>query len=554
MLSELQNQLDKLTNQSRFIKMIIDGTLVVSKKKKDILVAELRKLNFRAFPKKEEAKKAGEPEDPIDEDAGNDDTQSGARDYDYLLGMAIWCLTQERVDKLLRQIGDVEVEIDILIGKTPKQLWNTDLDDFLHEWEYQNTEQRKRAKKSKTAGRRNSSKLGLAAAGPKRKRKDGDSDDDFAVSKKKTAPKVKQSALTNFFAAPPEKQSQLSVEPQAESGADEQFMEIDDDGDDGLPPPVVVVTKVKKAVRPPIASRTKVGSSKPAPKKTIIKQDSSDVDEAFAAVAKEAQSKPAAPARQARTAAKKKYALSDSEEDDSNGDDMLGDVSMMVRGIGAGETSTSGAARPLFSNTSARPNSSHGISRTISSVSKKPVIDVSDSDAIDETDYKSLIPQGSPVRPAPKRAGEIKAVHSDDDEEDSFDIPQPKTKMLAKKPSVTKAPLVKTKPLAKKTESIIKPVPGLSPGAKAFATKQAILAARASSKPAAKSKPVDSESDDESIANDLLSDDSPIAIRPGRRAAAATAVKKTKYAFSDEDEEDEEEEEEEESFLVDDSD
>ena len=41
--------------------------------------------------------------------------------------MAIWSLTQERVEKLNRQIGDKEEEIDVLIKKTEKDIWRQDL-------------------------------------------------------------------------------------------------------------------------------------------------------------------------------------------------------------------------------------------------------------------------------------------------------------------------------------------------------------------------------------------------------------------------------------------
>ncbi len=126
----MHKELDKMTNQARFIKMIIDGSLVVSRKKKATLVAELKKLNFTPFPKVEVAKKAGEIEETVENEEEDDGTLGSSTDYDYLLGMAIWSLTQERIDKLNRQIGDKESEIDVLIKLSPKDLWITDLDDF----------------------------------------------------------------------------------------------------------------------------------------------------------------------------------------------------------------------------------------------------------------------------------------------------------------------------------------------------------------------------------------------------------------------------------------
>ena len=89
----MQRELEKLGNQAKFVKMIIDGSLVVSKKKKAILVAELRKLKFRPFPKVAEARKEGETADIVEnaEEDDNDDEEltAAASDYNYLLGVCI---------------------------------------------------------------------------------------------------------------------------------------------------------------------------------------------------------------------------------------------------------------------------------------------------------------------------------------------------------------------------------------------------------------------------------------------------------------------------------
>jgi DNA topoisomerase II len=556
--------------------MIIDGALVVSKKKKDVLVAELRRLNFRPFPKKSDARKAGEIEDIVMGDAADDSAdegvEGGAKDYDYLLGMPIWSLTQERVDKLLRQIGDKEVEIDDLIKLTPKDLWNRDLDDFIAEWHYQLDDEKKRAKKRAAVGRRGSAKLGLAAKGAKRKRKgfnSDDSDDDFMVAKKKPAVKsvldrVKSkqpSALMSYFTSSQPTAEKPAEEPEANSGAvaelDDDFMDIDDDI-----PKVVAVKQRGKQAGSKAAKPAKV--SKPA-----VKDELSDVDDVFAAVERQADSRKAsdtAPSRQGRAAAKKaKYVMPDSDSDESNGDDMLGDVSMMVKGIESGENSGSAGARPLFSNTAGRPSSSQGLPRSISKKSlAEPLND--DSDGIDETDYKSLIPQGSPVRPAPRRAGDTMGL--DDDDEDLFNMPPPKQKILSKKSTaMTKAPLAKTKPSAASKKAAPVPEPkkpsSLSPAAKAYAAKQAKASQPTSTattskapakKPVSKKVVVESDDGDADLANDLISDDEPIApvSRPGRRVAA-TKAKATKYVFSEEEDEDEDMDDEEDSFTIDDS-
>ena len=94
----MQRELEKFTNQARFVQMIIDGKLVVSKKRKLALVQELKEKGFKAFPKKSDAIKEGElaPIADNDEDEDEEDSQTGAAAFDYLLGVSS-CLPLEIV-------------------------------------------------------------------------------------------------------------------------------------------------------------------------------------------------------------------------------------------------------------------------------------------------------------------------------------------------------------------------------------------------------------------------------------------------------------------------
>jgi DNA topoisomerase-2 len=89
MLSELEKELEKLSNQARFVKEIIDGKLVVSKKKKVALVQELQARGYKPFPKVIEATKDGELEAVLENDEALEDEKIGASDYDYLLGVSL---------------------------------------------------------------------------------------------------------------------------------------------------------------------------------------------------------------------------------------------------------------------------------------------------------------------------------------------------------------------------------------------------------------------------------------------------------------------------------
>lgn len=78
----MQKDLDKWSNQARFIQMIIEGKLVVSKKKKADLVAELKSKGFMPFSIASSANKMEEDEEEAE------DISTGARSYDYLLGVS----------------------------------------------------------------------------------------------------------------------------------------------------------------------------------------------------------------------------------------------------------------------------------------------------------------------------------------------------------------------------------------------------------------------------------------------------------------------------------
>ncbi len=56
-MAVLREEDEKLANKVRFIQMVIDGKLVVSKKKKSALLAELKTLKFKPFMPKSKTNK-----------------------------------------------------------------------------------------------------------------------------------------------------------------------------------------------------------------------------------------------------------------------------------------------------------------------------------------------------------------------------------------------------------------------------------------------------------------------------------------------------------------
>ncbi|KAK3997391.1 putative DNA topoisomerase 2, partial [Cladorrhinum sp. PSN332] len=178
----------KLKNQYRFISEIIDSKLIVAKKKKAVLVQELRDRNYEAFPPKDD-KKSKSTDEELNEEGEDDEVALGARDYDYLLSMPIWSLTNERLEKLKAQIAAKKAEHDELESMSERDLWVKDLDEFVIEWDNALKLDDEISTNIRRMGRRRSDKIGAGKTN-NRRRKD---DDEYAPEKKtkaKAAPRV----------------------------------------------------------------------------------------------------------------------------------------------------------------------------------------------------------------------------------------------------------------------------------------------------------------------------------------------------------------------------
>ena len=462
--------------------------------------------------------------------------------------MPIWSLTKERVEKLLKQVGDKEIEIDILIKLTKEDLWTRDLDDFLAEWRFQLDDEAKRQKKVANMGRRASKKLNIAGGVAGRKRKNDSDDDEFDVApvkakkpaaqkevggllsymmpeaKTKTSPKSKAKAPTATQKAAKKALDMISTSARGEN-KDDVWMNVD-----GSDADVPKVTKPKAA---PVKAAPPTKKAEPAPRKA----DSEDDEEADEEIIRPTAS------RRPRGAATKpiSYNVDDS---DSDGNDMLFDVGKMVKGIDTASVPAE-KSRPLFSASRSRPGSSAGLPKK--STSSKPAVDI-DSD---DTNYSKLAPPTTKEGPAVTAR---KTILSDDDDNDSLDdmIPvPPKASKPPPKASAKSAPKAKAAAPApaKKATKAAAPPPSepkkmpLSPAAKAYAAK------KAKAEKAALEAQEMSDDDLEVMANEILDDDDededaedaggPVGRRPARRAASAAPKKK--WVISDDEDELEEE-------------
>ncbi|KAK2606090.1 DNA topoisomerase 2 [Conoideocrella luteorostrata] len=500
----------KYKNQVRFIREVNDGTLVVAKKKKVVLVQELRERNYEAFPPGVKGNKStGDEGDKSDnENDGEDDVAavSGARDFDYLLGMPIWALTAERIDKLNNAIAAKKAEHEALLAKSEKDLWCADLDDFMVEWNAQLALEAELQTQIRRMGRRVSKKIG---AGRNRKAK---ADDDYEPEKKprakgkiaaaKAAPKVKvetKSAqrFADMFSAKTKKEPKDDVVDLSDNFSDDDFMAL---------------------------SRSKPSNAK----MTELSQPHSQSQSQSQPASQSESEDPEIIRPSRRAAASKAKTLFDVSSDDEEEDDkMLEDIGSMVKGIPKSATESDGR---VGLHSMSRPESSHGnrASSGLPKLKTKASKSVMDVDSHDETNYE-LLAKSSPHKTAAKDEDEI-GQNSDDELGDSASkaatakadsLPVPVKKARAK-PAVAKAAAkAKVNPEPKKSKVTASKATTLSPAAKAYAARKKITGVKASAL-------VDSDDDD-----DLEMADPPSPVskpkpaargRPGRAAAAKRPV------------------------------
>lgn len=139
LLARLTREREVLSAKARFVKMVIEGKIVIRKRKIVDLAQDLRKNGFKALwelkgESAAETEEKGEDEE-ADEDDGSgeegdapDATRKAVKDFEYLVGMPISTLTAEKVAKLMQEQEKKAQELQTLKRKKPSDLWLEDLE------------------------------------------------------------------------------------------------------------------------------------------------------------------------------------------------------------------------------------------------------------------------------------------------------------------------------------------------------------------------------------------------------------------------------------------
>lgn len=123
----------KMDNIARFIMEKIAGTVSIEDKKKKDLIEMLVRRKYDSDPVK--AWKAAQNKGKTTEEDLNEDheDQESGPDFNYILSMPLWNLTNEKKEELLAKRDAKAKELMDLRRKSPMDLWKDDLEQFLEE-------------------------------------------------------------------------------------------------------------------------------------------------------------------------------------------------------------------------------------------------------------------------------------------------------------------------------------------------------------------------------------------------------------------------------------
>ena len=108
MIDALEKELVLLSNKAKYIKENLDGTIDLRKKKKNQVIEMLQEKGYNI----------------IDDD----------EDYKYLIKMTMDSVTEENVDKLLKDTRNKETELEIIKNTTIYKMWITEIDNLREQY------------------------------------------------------------------------------------------------------------------------------------------------------------------------------------------------------------------------------------------------------------------------------------------------------------------------------------------------------------------------------------------------------------------------------------
>ena len=141
MIQALEKELVLLSNKARYIKEILDDTIDLRKKKKEVIIEMLESKGY----------------DKIDND----------EEYKYLIKMPMDSVTEENVEKLLREKENKEIELEIIQNTSTNEMWIEEL-DILREFYMEYKDERTRVMNGEETKKKKVVSKGIIKKGTKK--------------------------------------------------------------------------------------------------------------------------------------------------------------------------------------------------------------------------------------------------------------------------------------------------------------------------------------------------------------------------------------------------
>lgn len=113
-LRRLQNELLHLKYKVKFIEYKLNGKIIIDNKTRQSVIDKLVEFEFPELSK------------DVDDEKG--------KSYNYITTMALFALTQEKINELNEEYKNKKEDLEALESKTTKGIWLDELDEFLGEY------------------------------------------------------------------------------------------------------------------------------------------------------------------------------------------------------------------------------------------------------------------------------------------------------------------------------------------------------------------------------------------------------------------------------------
>jgi DNA topoisomerase-2 len=135
MIDTLENEIMILSNKAKYIKEVLDGTIDLRKKKKQEIIDMLLEKYY----------------DTIEEDT----------EFKYLVRMPMDSVSEENVEKMLKEHQEKQYELDRIKGTTIEQMWLSELEILENEYqEYQKEREQSQIGEIKVSKKKTLTKVG----------------------------------------------------------------------------------------------------------------------------------------------------------------------------------------------------------------------------------------------------------------------------------------------------------------------------------------------------------------------------------------------------------